>query len=371
MVHTMSKIGASELLVPDPSDIRELEAFANVPEQDQQAWLYFVRASHNRESIGIKPVYTFDQFDNGIASHTEGFVPLLDDFVEKGLGETALIHNFSSEYPIDTPDQTHILEPVLGAFDGSKRLVERERAKGPLGLIVPHSSLATPYVVTRSLLHTLGPELAKKVYIVVGPRPLVMDFEFFNKKTQKIQVISPVGLGRILGNLMMTGPDTDSVRGNEILSVWLKDQRRDFWANMDRIMEPQPNGDNNIVVFCPAGRVAEDNKEFRVDGSFEYLIKYPNLRVLPVGAFDRLLKNPDRPDSGVFINPDKSVWNPTDEKHANYLHKRAVQLGRSPYGGQRFETQFAHNTRLTRQKISAHLGTRPKTKGLYPPYLSD
>ena len=127
--------------------------------------------------------------------------------------------------------------------------------------------------------------------------------------------------------------------------------------------EPAEDGDNNIVIYCPAGRIAEDGKEFRVDGSFEYITKYPHLRVWPIGAYDTLLQQADHPSSPVFIHPDASMWRVENEKHANWLHERAVILGQSPIGGLEFESQTAHHLRLTRQRL------RRNTKGKAPPYL--
>lgn len=353
------------LLLPDPSDAREMEVFSQVPLEDQQAWLTFVRSAHDREAIGIVPTYTFNQFNKGLASRFEGLLPVVDSTVAEGIGGVALIPNYIEASPVRFPGHEVIVEPVLKSFENYKGLIERHRKQGPVAIIAPHGSLATPYVIGRALSETVGPDVAKNIYTVIGPRPTVMEFEIFDKSKNERITISPVMLGRAIANLILTGPDTDSARKNIQLADWLKKLRVDFWSVLDEVMEPREDGNNNIVIFCPAGRVAEKGKEFRVDGSFEYLTKYEKLSIWPVGVFDRLLLSNDKPQSEVYINPDKSMWWAQNEAHANYLHKRSVDLSQSPLGGLEFESQMAHNARLMRQKIF-----RRTTKDVHAPYLS-
>lgn len=354
------------LLLPNSSDAREMEVFSQVPLADQQAWLTFVRSAHNREAIGIRPAYTFNQFEGGLARCVPEFLPFVDDTVAKGIGGVALIPNYSEASTVRLSGHDVVVDPVLNAFDNSKKLIERHRKDGPIAVIVPHGSLASPYIPARAFIETLGPEIAQNIYIAVGPRPTAMEFEIFDKTTEKIKTISPVELGRSIANLLLTGPDTDSVRNNEQLADWLKKLRSNFWSVLDEVMEPREDGDNNIVIFCPAGRVAEKGKEFRVDGSFEYLTKYEKLSIWPVGVFDRLLLSNNKPQSEVYINPDKTMWWAQNEAHANYLHKRSVDLSQSPLGGLEFETQVAHKARLMRQRIF-----KRTTKEVIAPYLSE
>lgn len=377
----------TQLLLPNETDAREMEVFSSIPEHDQQAWLHFVHDSHAKESLGIGPAYTFDQFEDGIAPVLPGMMPVVDGIVEQGFNNRPLIDNFREPVEVQTDTDTVTIDPLLGAFDASKHVVERELERGPLALLVPHSSLASPYLTARSFLHT-HPELADKLHIVIGPRPAVMQFEVFDKATEKQVDISPVMIGRALANLVLTGPDTDSTRNkNPELDAWLKQLRKNFWGAMEHIVEPQNDGIHNVVIFCPAGRVAERQRtgriqEYRVDGSFSYLTKHPGapsskkrrlstgdypehtLRVLPVGVHDSLLIDPKAPETTVVINPDANAWLATSEDHAQYLHERAVILANHPAGGISIENSSAQSRRLARQHIRRYVGKSAKA-----PYL--
>lgn len=351
------------ILKPDAANPIEMEVFNTVSEADQQAWLYFLRSSYKKEQVGIIPTSTFNQFNDGIASFLPGNIPFVDKVIEKGINGQPLISNFSDIYSI--PEHNHDIEPVKGAFDHLKERLLSELGKGPVALLVPHPSLATPYAVARSILHTLGEDFGNRLYIVIGPRPTVISYEFYDSSRKERISIPPVLLGRALANLLLTGPDTDSVRNNPELQDWLKSRRRQFWENYEKILEPKDNNENNMVIFCPAGRVAEDGKEYRVDGSFDYITKYPQLSVLPVGVYDRLLLDSENPSSPVFINPDKSFWHPINDNQANEAHERATMLGRSPFGGLDFESFLNQSMRLTAQ------GIRFKTRKSRSPFLSE
>lgn len=341
-----------ELLQPNPLDPRELQVFANIPETDQQAWLYFMQSSHQRERLGIAPMYTFDQFDGGIAPHIPGLIEFVDNTITKGLRPgQPLVPNYAEPAAVTLDGKEYVFDSMLDGFKSSAQAIERERQKGPIALLLPHSSLATPYLAARSLIEALGSEISEKIHIVVGPRPLVMSYEVYNSVTNIVQQISPVLFGRALAKLLMTGPDTDSVRNNPSLKYWLKEQRANFWANLDEIMEPDSTG-NNIVIYCPAGRVAENGIEYQVDGNFNYLTRYPNLRVLPAGVYDQLLRDPENPESIVYINPDNILWRPTNDTHAEYLHERATYLSQSPLGALALESSTAHVIRLARSTLT-------------------
>lgn len=352
------------LLLPNSADPRELAVYETVPEHDRQAWLTFVRSAHMREAIGIAPVYTFDQFEEGVAPHVEGFIEGLDDMVRTGIGGVALIPNYHNSITIAKGAHELTLQPVLEAFKGSETLLRTNLRHGPVCIVAPHPSLATPYVVSRSLIETMGQEFAHRIYIVIGPRPTVMQFELYDPRQKRIVEISPMQIGRTLGNVALTGPDTDSARNNVSLEAWLKILRRNFLRQLDSIMEPTE--ENNVIIYCPAGRIAEHGTEFRVDGSFDYLLKYPQASVWPVGVYDTLLQSAHTPQSTIYINPDNTMWWPKNEDEANYLHMRATELSCSPFGGLQFETQYEQKVRLIGQRIF-----NKRTKNTKPPYLSE
>jgi hypothetical protein len=359
-----------ELLRPNESDAREMQIFSSIPEGDQQAWLHFVHSSHEKEKMGIGPAHTFDQFENGLAPAFVGTLPVFDTLVKTGLGDSPLATNFEEPEVIKYKGEDFKIEPALDSFKPIRGLLEYEMERGPLAIVAPHASLATPYAIGRCLLETIGHDKAKNVYIVVGPRPTVMQFEHFNQETGEIVVIRPIDMGRAIANILLTGPNTDSTRNNPAFSEWLSELKVKFKTNLDEIIEAK-DGENPIIIYCPAGRVAEEKKvghirEFRVDGKFDYLTKYPNLRVLPVGAYDRLLVNPERPSSIVFINPDKNAWPIKNEAEAQWVHERSVHLSQSPVGGLEMERVSAQSMRLARQRVRKSFG-----KQAAAPYLSD
>ena len=217
-----------ELLQPDPTNAREMEVFSSVPFKDQQAWLTFWRQATENEQLGVAPAYTFDQFEDGIAPHQPGIVGLVDSFVDKGITGVPIVNNYRDYVEVNGLE----LGPVLGAFDATKEIVDRELKKGPLALVTPHTSLASPFVVARSYLETHGQCAAENLFIVIGPRPAVMTFESYSRDQDKIVEIPPVLFGRALGNVVLTGPDTDSTRKNPELARWLRELRKNFWKNL-------------------------------------------------------------------------------------------------------------------------------------------
>ena len=110
------------LLQPNPLDAREMEIFSQVPPADQQAWLAFVRSSHDREAIGIRPAYTFDQFDKGLAGQIPDILPMVDAVVAKGIGGTAIIPNYYEPSTVQLLGHNMIVDPVIGSFDTSKKV---------------------------------------------------------------------------------------------------------------------------------------------------------------------------------------------------------------------------------------------------------
>lgn len=360
----------SELLLPNPEDVREMAVFDTVPEHDQQAWLHFLHDSHKKESIGIGPEYTFNQFDNGVAPHTAGLIGFVDQIAEEGFDERPLVPNYREAIEIEQNDRSSIsIEPLLTAFGGTKDAFEKARKKGPIAIELPHSSLASPFAMVRSLLETHGQEIADKIYIVIGPRPAVIKFETYSKKDKEVKSISPVDFGRALGNVLLTGPNTDSTRlDNPELVKWLRGLRRTFYERYQEIIEPKADGDNNIVVFCSAGRVAEELptgrlQEFRTDGSFKYLMN-KQLQIWPVGVYDRLLRSPEHPESIVYVNPDKSIWPaPRNENEAQWYHERSVFLSNCPVGGIDMESVASQGLRMAKQKIrkyASKIAERPR-----------
>ena len=352
------------ILIPNSADPRELAVYQSVPEHDRQAWLTFVRSAHMREAIGIAPVYTFDQFEEGVATHVEGFISGLDQLVMRGIGGTALIPNYIEGVKVKSGAHELVVPPVLDAFKSSESLLRQNLKNGPVCIVAPHPSLATPYVISRSIVATMGEEFASRIHIVIGPRPTVMQFELFDPTQNKIVEISPVQIGRTLGNVALTGPDTDSARKNEELEAWLKKLRRNFLSHLAIIMEPQQ--ENNVVIYCPAGRIAEDGTEFRVDGSLDYLTSFSHASVWPVGVHDTLLQSAETPQSNIYIHPDHVMWWPKKDDEANYLHMRATELARSPFGGLAFESIHQQKMRLMRQRVF-----NKRSRNATPPYLSE
>lgn len=352
--------GEFELLKPNEQDPREMAVYDSVPESDRQAWLHFIHDSYRKEALGVAPAYTFDQFENGLAPHIPQIISMVDGIVDQGFRGRALIGNYREAVEVQSDGGAVIVEPLLTAFDATKETVNKHRRRGPTALLVPHTSLPSPYLVARSFIETHGHDIAEKVYIVIGPRPATLQFEVFNKQTKQIDRLPPVTIGRAMANVILTGPDTDSTRNNPELEDWLKELRRNFWKTYNKITTPQSDGDNSVVIFCPAGRVAEQQesseiKEHRVDGSLAYLVR-ENLAIMPVGAYDRLLVDSESPESLVYVNPDKSLWFAQNENQATWLHERAVELSNYPLGKLTMESVTAQKLRLARQRIRHYVG---------------
>lgn len=350
-----------EYLIP-PSDPEKLKIYQSIPDNDKAAWNYFTIS--NRESVNTKPAYTWDEFVEGYAGHMHGLIPILDSVVGGDGNNKPLIRNYRE--PLMEGEL--VVDPMLGSLEAIWPKIEKQLESSNVALLCNHPTLATPYLVARALIDAAGEEIASRIHIILGPYPTVMEFELGG------MAIKPVLLGRALSNLILTGPDTDSVRskGNEELVAWLKIQRRHFWNNLNSLLS-EDNEQNSILIICPAGRRMSGSREYRVDGTYDYLTGHNKngarrLAVLPVGVFDRLLTSQTDPSSYVRIKPDDSLWFPQDDRNALFLHERSCHYATSPLGYVEMETREEQLARLLRQKV---IGRKLVERSLAPLSMSE
>lgn len=322
--------------------------------QDIEAFEFLFSQSNKKEQVGVEPEFTFNQFENGVAPHIPGLLPFVDAVATspQGQAKTPLIPNLHDEHGITSSKGFEtVLSAMNKAFECRIDNIERERKKSPLAMIAPHPSMATPYLIARSLLSVYSEDFAHKLHIVIGPRPASFKYRLGNMEA------SPVALGRSLANLHLTGPNTDSTQSApEDIQHWIHGKAKDYKESMEEVLEPREDGDNPIVIVCLSGRIAERTRagsvrEFRSD-SLDYFASLKHVGMLAVGVYDDLLANPQEPSSPVFMAPDMNIWREMDKPNMQHLHERAVMLSESPFGAMDIEPKAFQMARLTRGRVS-------------------
>lgn len=329
---------------------------STVPDSDLEAWDFFW-GNASKEQMPIKPCYTWNEFSRGKAAHMAGMIGLVDAIATSELQGEPLIPNYNDEVTVNNT----VLPPLCGAFDSVADNLHNALQSSAVAVVLPHPTMVTPYMAARSVAHSLGEDILERTNIIIGPQPTVFEYHV----EQLGMDLSPVTVGRMLGNLLLTGPDTDSVRGaGDELQGWLKTRRKHFWQQYNEITEPKANGDNNLVIVCPSGRRAHRGTEYRPDGELSYLFNRP-VGVLPVGIADNFFEEVDKPGSAVYIRPDNTVWHDvTNNTEAQYMHERATLLADSGLRRMRLESKKDQRRRLVARSadsILARLGHKPVT----------
>lgn len=336
--------------------VQILESYPDsASQQDIAAFEYLYKQSTAKERVGVVPEFTFDQFTNGVATHIPGMIPIVDAVgsVESPPDSGNLfIPNFKNSFTVETTRGNEFKLPsMLSAFDDVFETLEEERKKSLIVMLAPHPSMATPYLIARALIEKYGANFAPKINIVIGPRPASFSYQISD------MTVSPVGLGRALSTLHLTGPNTESTRNAPPeVQEWIKERARTFKDNISDIAEPASDGDNDIIIWCASGRTAEKTpvgttKEFRSD-NLEFLASLGHVGILPIGVYDNLLGDNSTPGSPVYMRPDTIVWRSNNVRNIQHLHNRSVLLSESPFGALAMESISEHLRRLTKKKVA-------------------
>lgn len=279
---------------------------------DQAAFRFFYEATV-KEGVQTPPGYTWDQFHEGIAPCNNLPIELADSIVMDARDGQGLVPNYTPELAEKNglDHSIPLTEALTGPF---VRSVHRHRQESAVRIVGIHPSMATPFVIARSLIaayqHEFGEDIRPSINIVVGAYPTVMEYELEVGGEQPLRV-SPVMFGRFLGNLVLTAPKTASTETDEALvREWMNAARSNFKVKNREIMaEP-----GNIMIVHPAGRrgkrsVAKappyQHIEYRPDSSLSYITKVEAPTFI-VGVDDNLLNDPVHPESNVHVFGDPS-----------------------------------------------------------------
>ncbi len=289
---------------------------------------YFI-AQSQRKGFNTLPQDNLPEFTKGIASF-QGVDPNLDQIAP------FLVNNYEKDCLVDNV----VVSSLLGRQEWNEKIREQSD-KAPIIFVAPHPSLATPYLLARAIHGgEFDEDFASRVHIVAGPRPMTIAYKLFSDVS-----ISPYQIGVGLGNLLLTGPNTGSLDdAPEKVQDFLKVARRQFKENLLELTEPKNQGENNIIIVCPAGRIAKSNPdkhratEYRARSHRFWAEVGEKALFWPVGFYDELLVDPKQPASPVGIHPDEGARTATKTREVAGIHRRAVELSHFEIGKMIMET---------------------------------
>ncbi len=229
-----------------------------IPFKDRSAFRFYYDQT-STEHLPLKPEYTWDQFA------AAGYAPFQenDDYNLAQFDELAgnLIPNYR--------ERVESIPPMLSTFDGRvAEAIHHQIDIGKAAIInTSHPSLASPILVTRSIVEALGPDIRKQIYIVYGLLPTVFKYELLGSP------LSPVSVARSLGNTMLTAaitPSNETVDRN--VAEWQVVQRRAFKTLFEEVTAKQSaDKQGAIVVVCVTGQRKKAGPVLRPDGKLDYL----------------------------------------------------------------------------------------------------
>lgn len=300
---------------------------------DKAAFTYFYNKTA-KEGLVVHPHYTFDQFVDGIAPGYDIPVAFADKFVT----DAGLIPNYTAELT----EKNGLIRtvPMLDALKGPfVQSVQRQRERGAVRIMAIHPSLATPYIIARSLGAAFedeyGEDIRSKLFIVVGAYPAVMKYNF-KDRDGNYKEASPVDFGRTIGNLVLTAPrtaNTETKDEEKVIEEWMRARRATFKIRNREILSKP----GNILIVLPAGRRVHrdsaegkqrppyEHNEYRPTGNLGYITELP-VPTFVVGVDDSLLNNPAHPESIVNLMGDPRPWFPAKNKHVYDLQKRSAVM---------------------------------------------
>lgn len=313
---------------------------------------YFHKQTIERDPSAVT-VNHLDHFENGIAPYESGQQPMFDTFAN------VLAPNFNSDVVLENG----IIVPAIKS-SRNRAFCEQfheQRDKRPIVVIVPHPSIASPFVVARALNlpvnheESFDEEIAAKFFSIVGPRPMTYDY------STPLGNVSPYSLGTMLNNLLLTGTNTGSIDdAPDEVADWLKEQGTIMKANLDELMEPKEKGNNNALIVCPSGKIGQPSpkkvKEF-LPRSYRFAASLADRAVFwPIGVFDRVLVDPKNPSSLVYFNPDGIAHpaNFNDEDDIYTLHLKALELASSGIGSIKMQTRFDAAGQGIKRKVRSY-----------------
>lgn len=275
-----------------------------IADQDEQAAFRFFFGATKKEGLDVKPHYSWDQFEDGIAPFNGLPVDMIDQFVE----DTEIIPNYNRT----TSEKAGLVGrvPMLEALEGDFiKNLHRERQTSAVRAIGIHPSLASPLLFARSIAAAyeteFGVDLRPNLYVVYGAYPLTMQYEFKSPSEGKTTAASPVDIGRSLANLAITSPATANAQTHDSgAKRWMKRTRQTFKQQNEQILsEP-----GNVLIIHPSGRRGQLvepglQQEFLPGGRVEYITEV-DAPTFVLGVDDRLLVDAHNPASIVNLTAD-------------------------------------------------------------------
>ncbi|MDQ3064700.1 MAG: hypothetical protein M3Q36_00305, partial [bacterium] len=201
---------------------------------ERAAFEFFYNASA-KEDFDMPPAYTWDKFDRGIAA----FNGLPISYVDMVAGK--FIPNYTEE-----SCQENGLENVVPMLDALKgpfvQSVHKARQKGSVRIIANHPTIATPYLVARSLaeayMEAYAEDIRPFIYVVEGAYPTVLKYRL-REDDGSVMEISPVDLGMSLANLLLTAPRTENTKSDDTaVKEWMRASRANFRVSNHEILLP-------------------------------------------------------------------------------------------------------------------------------------
>lgn len=320
---------------------------------DRAAFRFFFEATV-REGVDTSPRYTWDQFSGGVAAFNQLPIELADGIVMAG----NLVPNYTAELTKENNlrGMVPLLDALKGPFVQSLHEARQDSAVRVMGI---HPSMATPFVIARSLVaayeQSYGEDIRDSVYIVVGAYPTVMDYEVDIGRGEKLAV-SPVDFGRFLGNLVLTAPKTANTETDEeAVQEWMNATRSAFKVHNREILSKP----GNILIVHPAGRRGVHSKdaqppfrhtEYLPDSNLSYItsVDVPNF---VVGVDDNLLNSAQSPGSIVHLLGDPRPFRITKDEQVIDALERSALLASHGDTVYRLENRFDQAKRLGKKLI--------------------
>lgn len=345
----------------NPSLNKVLDSIASPVDRASFKFFYDIT---QKEGLDTLPSYTWDQFEGGVA----GFNGISLDFIDDLVVKPNLIPNY-------TPESTEAArlvdnEPMLDALGGPFiKSIHRHRQEGAVRVIGIHPSMATPFLMARSLIsayqHEYDEDIRNRIHIVVGAYPTVMSYEIDLGDGEKIE-ISPVDIGRSLGNLVLTAPKTANTEtDHEEVTEWMSATRANFKiVNREILSEP-----GNILIVHPAGRRGVRSKSTRPpfvhtehmpDSNLGYITSIP-VPTYAVGVDDNLLNNASSPRSVVNMQGDHRPYFPTTDKEVIEVLRRSAELASHGDTKYKLEGKIEQLKRLGRRAVGKQDETYPQS----------
>lgn len=301
-----------------------LDVMQTIPFANRQPFAFYYNQATN-QNLPIEPEYTWDQFEqNGYAPFLEteqNTLASFDELADKLIPNTRTWHNQTP--PMLTAFMGRPIEGILKAVDAGELVFVNSA----------HPTLASPIPVTRAIIEAAGPQIREKLFVVYGGLPTVFRYNLGG------EILSPVGIARSLGNVMLTAAKTPSNETtNASTELWQNTQRAVF---KDKLSELSLNGAGAIIVLCVTGQRVKKGHVLRPDGHLNYLHGH---KMWNVGIHDDLL-GPEL-ISPVWLQVDPAPLHVKSDAEVHQSNRRTCELSNHDNVKISYESHFDQTRRV-------------------------